>query len=178
VQGQRVAIGLGKLVALVVLAVAIGVAVGIGLDELSSGDSGSGGETATPSAQELDVEIRSAQLVRATTASGRQRNRSRLTLRLQVANRGSTAALGSGSRDAVVLVAGSRTVRADRAALREEGAFPLERPLAEGVERTGELRFELAGDATDAVSAGRSTLRIPAGPGAEPITRRVTLETR
>lgn len=86
----------------------------------------------------LNVSVVSATYVPASTASGRQRKRARLAVKLKVRNRSATPSrLGPAS-----ISFGQDSVGSDPAA--REAAAGLDKPLAPEQEVTGELRFETA----------------------------------
>ena len=117
------------------------------------------------------VRIRPVQttLDRAQTASGRRRNRARLTAQLEVTNLGSEPARVRPSQ--IYISAGGDRVLADPATRRDSGSVMERRSLAPGQTRIGILRFELAGGQTSQVVREDSALLgvrdfRPAGEGA------------
>ena len=83
---------------------------------------------------------------RASTPSGRARNRLRVAAAVEAEAIGEATAFTSQQR-AVYLAIGDRIVPADRAH-RGKGSFSLTDSLAPGFVRRGEIRFELAGEET------------------------------
>jgi hypothetical protein len=109
----------------------------------------------TPSPALPRVNIVSAILQPAATASGRSRRRARLSIRVEVVNRGDRRL----TWPAPQLISGTTLMRVDPNAGGAAGA--LLKPLARGATATGELRFETVGDVTSRLqNARRARLRI------------------
>ena len=154
--------GLLKFVAVVVAAGVVGAGVGIGLAALTGGEddpspapqaAGTAPGTATSSTPALGttparetapakpalvprVQVLSAVLLEASTASGRDRRRARVSIRVRVTNRGAETL---DLEDPQLLVGDDRVSADPRAA---DGAGTLLKPLASDASATGKLRFE------------------------------------
>jgi len=88
------------------------------------------------------VQVLSATLFPAATASGRARGRARVSVRVRVTNRDSTALTPPNP----LLLTGSDRIGVDPRA--QKAADALIQPLAPSKSATGELRFEIAGAVT------------------------------
>ena len=84
-------------------------------------------------------------VIRATSETGRRRDRVRVVLAVQLR---SDAAKPLSARRALRLEYSGRKVLPDVAATKEQAALDLSTPMAPGTTRTGEVRFELAGSDT------------------------------
>ncbi|HYF24312.1 MAG TPA: hypothetical protein VD931_01095 [Baekduia sp.] len=100
----------------------------------------------------LDVLAGRSAVRAATSASGRRRDRVRVTVPVELRNTG-TRPLALGR--AFALRFAGRRVPADRAAGGRNGVLDLDRPLSGGGRREGDLRFELAGAQTRALRRRR-----------------------
>jgi hypothetical protein len=162
---RMVLAGLVKFVAVVVAAGIVGAGLGIGLAEVTGSDA-PGTAVATPTTATAPtpvspgnltprVQIRSAVLYPARTARGRARRLARVVVPVRVVSRAATtiaAAVPS-------LLVGARTVRSDPRAA--DAAGNLLEPLKPAASATGELRFEIAGAVTQALSRRpRARMRI------------------
>lgn len=109
----------------------------------------------------LTVRVTEATTTPASTAQGRARDRMRVTVRLRLENTGSVAFVpAAGERD-VYLFAGNRRISSDSNARSAAGALSLAEPLEPGQQRSGELRFELAGFPTRVIErVGRAALGV------------------
>jgi len=158
-----------KFVAVVVAAGAVGAGVGIGLAALTGGEddpspapqaASSAPGTATSSTPTTSttptretapakpalvprVQVLSAVLLEASTASGRDRRRARVSIRVRVTNRGAETL----DLEDPQLLAGDDRVSADPRAA--DGAGTLLKPLASDASATGKLRFETTGAVTE-----------------------------
>lgn len=174
--------GLGNLVAVIVVAAGAGSLLGIGLAQLSDSDDSSapldkaqiaGSSTTTSAARsattnstsnrasddprdQIRVRILDAVLLPATTPSGRQRQRTRLSVRIRAENRSSERVTLARP---VLLVAGV-SVATDRSADSPETHI-------EGLEANETaavtLRFELAGEASARLTSDRRARILIAG---------------
>jgi len=150
--------GLARFVAVALLAGAIGAGLGVGIAELTDdGDPGPASEpgsisvAARPSGR-IDLHVLSSVFSPAVSASGRARDRARLSVRLRATNDTDRAIT---LRNAVLVVEGQE-VRPDPDAGRVSRlAARLLRPIGAGRRATGELRFEVAGDTTSALRRER-----------------------
>lgn len=121
--------------------------------------------------QQPALRLVSSELTPASTPSGQSRNRSRLSVFLRLENTGDAELFGSSSAPPELVLADGSTVAPDRAALQQSAAaFGVDEPLAPGESRTGELRFELAGEQTTQVTEQESTLRLATGEAAGPLS--------
>jgi hypothetical protein len=99
----------------------------------------------------LRLRVRGATTLRATTPSGRARDRMRLTLDVELTNGGSEPyALLEGEHSIYVAALGQR-VEPDPNAASAAGAFAIDAPVAPRETRAGTLRFELAGGVTRSI---------------------------
>ena len=89
------------------------------------------------------VQVLSAVLLEASTASGRDRRRARVSIRVRVTNRGAETL----DLEDPQLLAGNDRVSADPRAA--NGAGTLLKPLASDASATGKLRFETTGAVTE-----------------------------
>ncbi|WP_205696676.1 hypothetical protein [Conexibacter sp. SYSU D00693] len=111
----------------------------------------------------LTATLGGIQVVPATSASGRQRQRVRVVVGVRVTN---SAESSVAIRDVFRLAYSGRSVAPDRGASGEIRALDLNRALEEREEREGELRFELAGEDTAALRrSGRARIEFTAPRG-------------
>jgi len=96
----------------------------------------------------------------AHTASGRQRNRARVTVSVSVRNGGTQPMFTDPNAGAELRIGGARAVPADVYALALPGSLDMTRPLPAGGVRHGELRFEIAGAQTTTVQTAGAELRL------------------
>lgn len=175
--------GLAKFLAVAALAGGVGAVLGVGIAELTGdGDPVRSSEPGRPTTAVrpsggVDIQVLSSVFRPATSASGRARNRARMSVRLRATN-GTDRALSL--RNAVLVVDGREVGPDPRAARVSQSAARLLRPIRAGRRATGELRFEVAGGTTSSLRRERrARLRIagtnqslgltfdePAGPGA------------
>lgn len=100
----------------------------------------------------VTVDARQATLLRASSASGRRRNRARVSVRLSLTN-GSDRPL-SLPRSAIGLSITGPALRADAADVSAD-RLRLDRPIPPGERRVGIVRFEIAGDETETLGSRR-----------------------
>lgn len=153
------ALGVVRLVTLVVGAIVVGIITGIALATLSDEDNPGSSVQSVP-ADAADgpdgAEVLKAVLQPATTASGRRRQRARVEVTVSLRN------LSGRPRPATArptLIVGDDRVRADSAAADVAGGLLKAVPALTSV--TGVLRFETAGAATERLTdLRRARLRI------------------
>lgn len=115
------------------------------------------------------VQVSGATLARARGTSGRRRNRARLTISLTVTNSTGRPIFGPGTPAPTITVGASGSLARDPATATLAETLRTDQPLAPGHQRTGTLRFELAGGQTTAVAADGADLHLgtgSSGPGA------------
>ena len=130
----------------------------------------------------FSVRVRSVKAFDAATPEGRARKRMRVTLSVRADTEGTTTALEPAADPRVYLSIGGSKVAPD-GAWDSPRAFDLESPLAPGQQRSGQLRFELAGKQSetflrdgaqfavrpfDAASGGRAEIAIVRVPPTKP----------
>jgi hypothetical protein len=116
------------------------------------------------------VQVVDAKLDRAQGASGQQRNRARLTVRLTLTNSTSKPIFGAGTAPPSIVMGAAGRLAVDPATLQLPETFDTTKALAPQQRRTGTLRFELAGAQTDAVAQSGADLRLSTGGSGSLIT--------
>lgn len=107
------------------------------------------------------LRVRDAEALPAQTPSGRQRSRMRITLTVELENRGSEPYDVTARARGLYVVSLNQRTDADLNAAGEPGTFDLATPLDVGETRMGDLRFELSGAPTRAVErTGRAQLGV------------------
>lgn len=155
-------IGFGKFCAVVALGLAAGGGIGLGLAELTGAEepipSVSDVGTATPSPTATpgpEIEVLASDLLEAQTASGRARQRARVSVRVRLVNTTDDEL----TVERPELVVSSGRTPADPAADLFTGT--LLDPVAPGDRATGLLRFETAGAVTEQIAEeGQARLEI------------------
>jgi hypothetical protein len=97
---------------------------------------------------DVAAQVASATILRATSASGRARDRMRVTIGLTMRNTGPETFTPGEDGRAVYLTIGDTRVESDAAQRSEPQGFKLSEPLAPADTRAGELRFEIGGAVT------------------------------
>ncbi|WP_205696675.1 hypothetical protein [Conexibacter sp. SYSU D00693] len=119
----------------------------------------------------LVASLRGAALIPATSASGRARDRLRVVVRVRLRNAGTAPVEVA---DTFRLAFSGRQLRPDPGAQGQAGVVSLRSPLSPAGMREGELRFELSGATSRALTdGGRARVELTA-PGEPPGTRRIT----
>lgn len=155
--------GLAQLALVAIIAVGIGAVVGLGLSRLS-GDSArvapalkpsrTPTRTAPPSPRSVDVQVLDAVLHPASSASGEQRRRARLSVRIRAENQARSAVTPARP----VLIVGEVRTRTDSSADSPGTSIGT---LEAGEIVTVTLRFEVAGDVTTQLTdARRARIRV------------------
>lgn len=107
--------------------------------------------------------VRGTDVVRPEAPAGRARDRARVVVRLDLRNTGGAPLFADATGGADLYLVADRTrVDPDRRGAALPGAFPVDRPLAPGGQRSGELRFELSGPRAATARAAQLGIR-PAG---------------
>ena len=115
----------------------------------------------------LTVRVADADAIPATSVSGRRRARMRVNVRVVMSSTATQGFVPNPDGRAISLRVGDRLIRVDPASRSAPGAARDDRPLAPGMRRAGDLRFELAGSQTRELQTTRAAELIVVGPPEE-----------